>query len=81
MMILQSQLTDKVEQLRLGKESKTDVVLANEELDVLKVLQQLLPIQNDSRQKMTSLEILQSAIDYIADLTNIYEETDTEEFC
>lgn len=79
MMILQSQLTDKVEQLRLGKESKTDAVLANEELDVLKVLQQLLPIQNDSRQKMTSLEILQSAIDYIADLTNISEET--EEFC
>lgn len=70
-MILQSQLVEKMEQMKV-KESTGDL-LENDVLDLLKTLEKLLPVKNG--RKMSSLEILQSAIDYIWDLSEGFPET------
>lgn len=64
-MILQSQLVEQMEQMKV-KETAGDL-LENDVLDLLKTLEKLLPAKNG--RKMSSLEILQSAIDYIWDLS------------
>lgn len=71
-MILQSQLVEKVEQMKI-KES-TGELLENDVLDLLKTLEKLLPAKNG--RKMSALEILQSAIDYIWDLSEAFHESD-----
>lgn len=65
-MILQSQLVEKMEQMKV-KETTGGDLLENDVLDLLKTLEKLLPAKNG--RKMSSLEILQSAIDYIWDLS------------